>query len=329
MLHPEVDFCEGCGKEIKDRLAENGYVVVRRVVSMEKVNEILKECYAWLKEASEDEEFDGNKPETWNKNADKWPIHTRGLIQHYNVAWQKFFVDARMEVKKVFEEIYGTKDLVSSFDSISVTRRSKTFKYKSVSDWMAKAYVKSIKGYSDKLHVDQTSNSLARCIQSGLAFIDQDTEDHVFTCVPKSHSIHEEVLGGKLDASEWRVMGEREIELFKQHHMYPVRVPLKAGDVVMWDSRTAHASSSYCANSKSTARRVQLFVCMKPSGDMDEKQRAIRKRAYEEGICSKHDPLPVRLFSKTPRSFSKPPTFKKMSSYDGMTMDERKLHGLM
>lgn len=50
-------------------------------------------------------------------------ITEKGMIQGYGVCHEKFVWDIRQEpgVVEVFEKVYGTEDLICSFDAINVS----------------------------------------------------------------------------------------------------------------------------------------------------------------------------------------------------------------
>jgi hypothetical protein len=320
-------------KQVREQLSENGYVVIEDFISPEDCTEINSLFWDYMEsltaivdpQGTSQTIVDRNDKKTWlTKNL---PLNTRGLIQHYNVGFQKHAVMTRTLLKPIFEGLYGTPNLLTSFDGTSFSRKPKTHKYKDLQDWAYKCWTK------DAIHIDQTTEGF-KCIQSGVSIIDQDPCGHVFICVPGSHAYHKEImsLNGGFTKGDWLIMNEDTKKFLRDKGLELIRVPLKAGSVVLWDSRTVHSSSGYCRSSDPDVSRLQIFVCMLPiPEDQDVYEKEIKKRikAYNEGRVSRHNPRTISLFGRNPRTYGSEVRDFNIPKSAPLNDDEQKLHGLV
>ncbi len=309
--------------DLKYQLSMNGYAVVPDFVDEENCQ--LINTYFWDYMETLNPLLKRNDKTTWTTV--NLPANTRGLIQHYNIGFQKHAVLTRNLLAPLFEHLYGTNKLVSSFDGTSFSRKPKNHKYKNLEDWSERGWE------TDAFHVDQTTEGF-KCVQAGLAVIDQDEDSHVFICVPGSHLYHEEImkLNGGFRKGDWLVMNDETKAFLKSKSLELIRVPLEKGSVVFWDSRTCHSSSGYCRTSDSHTTRLQVFVCMSPA----EKDKKIfkteyekRKKGYDEGRVSRHNPIVVSLFPKNPRLYAPAKIQFNIPKSIELSENEKKMHGLL
>jgi ectoine hydroxylase-related dioxygenase (phytanoyl-CoA dioxygenase family) len=341
---PDLEFAQ-----VMQHLMTQGYAVVPGVVSEEKCDEIYGHFMKYMEDLSCGR-FDRNDRTTWiDKNM---PITTRGLVQHFNVGFQRHAVEARKAVKPVFEKIFKTTKLTTSFDGTSFTRPPKVFHYRDLDDFKKRCWEKT------KVHIDQTTLGY-ESVQGGLAITDQEEDEHVFVCVPQSHLWHDELLAiserevalankklkkefkrgerksftpKKLEL-HWSIMGPEHVAFLKSKGLEMKRVPLKRGDFVLWQSRLVHASAPYCKTARPDSLRVQVFVSMAPAVRDDPKETAKRIEAYEKGVVSKHSADRIRLFGKTPRLYGKDDMelmkSLKVPPSAELSEEEKLLHGLV
>jgi len=173
-----------------EALNSDGYVVLRGAVSTTACDAILELFFDYLEALCP--RFKRGDRTTWtNKNL---PLNTRGLIQYFGVGFQKYAIDARMALKYIFAELFGTDMLTSSFDGTSFTvKKNKRPVFADLADFTKKCWEDC------PVHIDQTllNEELGKdfmSIQSGLCIVDQEEDGHVFTCIPGSHALHKKVL---------------------------------------------------------------------------------------------------------------------------------------
>lgn len=330
-------------------LEEKGYAIIPGALEIEECDELYSQFWDYMETMNP--ELDRNSRSTWTKS--NLPLNTKGLIQNYGVGFQRFNVNVHMKLKWVFEMLYDTPNLWSSFDGVSFSQRGKQPKYKDLKDWETKCWS------SCAVHVDQTTPGFLS-IQSGVAISNQPEDHHVFVCIPGSHKYHEELLQiwedeakeqyrvqmeafkegdkkPKLAKSElhWQVMSPGQLKFVREKGLQMKRIALKRGDMVLWQSRTIHSSAPYCRTAPEDAMRLHMFVCMRPVPEDEEvvkREMKIRREAYANGRVSKHSADHIRLFGKQPRMYSKADkeTHDKMQVPPStkMSEEEEQLYGL-
>lgn len=307
------------------RLRENGYLIVRNVITEEQCAELYEGFWDYMEGMNP--ALKRGEPETWQ--AKELPLTTKGLIQHYNVGLQPFTVRARVLAKPVFELLYRTGDLTSSWDGVSFTRKASRQKYASLEDFEEHCWDRT------PLHIDQTTLGEIS-IQGGLAVTEQRADEHVFVCIPGSHKHHAKLLelGPAKKSLHWEIQEGPQIQYLREQGLVMKRIPLGKGDFVLWESRLCHASAPHCKTARADAVRLQVFVCMRPAltGEEAAREKAKRELGYAKGLVSKHSADHMRFFGKTPRIFSaemkqKYDSFRIPPSVE-MNEAEKKLHGL-
>ena len=316
--------------ELAKQFHENGYVVIEGIIPREECKQIIGLFWDFIEGLNPNL---SRRDQTNWMDPFEWPINTRGLIQHYNVGFQKFTVKARNYVKNAFAMLYGTDELISSFDGVSFSKRPKMYKFQNIEDWHKKKWDK------DEVHVDQTHKGF-RCVQGGAAIVNQFEEGHVFVCIPGSHLHHDELVdriaenAPKVLNEDWYKIDGSDKTWIKKKGLDIMRVPMKSGSVILWDSRLIHSSTSWCRSSTQKMfipYRLQIFVCMKPADCLTEVDKVKRNKAYIEGRTSRHIPDNITLFGKNPRMYGPVSNYAKLKVPKSceLTDDEKKLYGLI
>jgi len=314
--------------ELVAKLERDGYAVVENVLTLEQCDHAENLAWEWLKKVAPNVER--HDPKSWNtKNLP--PLTgglTKGLWQFFGVGWGAGDVYVRDIVKSVFARIYGTNRLWTSFGGFSASMRPADSRcaWKSSQDFEERKWDSAI-------HTDQTRMSDTHlCYQSGVAITDQPADGHVFVCVPGSHAYHAELLKrgeAKIKKLHWQEMTPVQKEYMRSVGLDVVRVPLRRGSMVLWDSRTIHSNSGYFATSAPETRRMQMLICMAPApapgSKLHEQESRLRKEAYAKAITSKHTPIPARLFTSQ-RTWGK--VVPASPAPPVLSPEQRQLHGL-
>lgn len=316
--------------ELVARLERDGYAVLRGALAPEEAARARALAWDWL-EALAPAVRRGD-PRTWTSR--NVPQLTgglaKGLVQFYGVGWNAADVYVRDLVKPVFERIYGTKRLWSSFGGFSVSMRPREDRFcsfRDLEDWAARRFE------GGRLHVDQTRFSGHLCYQGGVALTDQREDGHVFVCVPGSHLLHAELLAaGDASKLHWMELSAGQMEMLRARGLEPRRVALRPGDMVLWDSRTVHANTGWCATAPRGAERLQSLICMAPAPPADSRlhadEMAFRRDCYARRATSKHTPVPVRVFPPKPRKYGAAQFAPEPMPPAALTAPQRMLHGL-
>lgn len=101
-------------------LNTHGYAVVPNVLSHQECDHIIDQAWEWLSQLGTG--IDRKDPKTWTN--DQWPSNFNGIIQRYRIGHAPFVWKARTSsnVIGVFKEIWGTRELLTSFDAMCILR---------------------------------------------------------------------------------------------------------------------------------------------------------------------------------------------------------------
>lgn len=212
--------------------------------------------------------------EWWNEN--RVPIPPHGVIKHYQVGHTGFawWCRTRPSIRKIFEAIYETKELIVSFDGAcyfpkGLTRRN--------TNW---------------LHVDQApKNPHFDCVQGFVAFT--ENSQACLTLVPGSHLKFGDYMKSKgiYHSKPWQKV---DCDLSET-----ILVPTKPGDLVIWDSRVFHQ------NSYGPEERLVQYLCYLPYIRATKQDLAKRVKYFREKRTTSHWPAPLRVNSLQPQVFGK------------------------
>ena len=250
----------------RDDLARDGYVVVKNVIPKERAQEYQQKAFEWLK--SFDPGFDSEQPKTWS--LERLPIQTKlNTYEHYAVIHEKFMWDARLEpgVIDAFEKVWGTRELLVSFDSLNLTLPN----------------LKPVR--SPWPHVDQAPRKRGlHCVQGIINLSNAGEHDGSLVVVPGSHKLVEEFFDTQTDRSTWewkdnRYFSDGEMQWFRDHGLEPIKVQVEAGDLILWDSRTIHYGGE--PDGESNVVRTVIYAAYAPASlaskaAITEKQKIFR-----------------------------------------------------
>jgi tetratricopeptide (TPR) repeat protein len=215
---------------LREHLLSEGFAVVRSAVSGTRLAALRAELWEYLELETP---MRRGRPETWG-GVFSGPAHlgllTWGAIGQATLQWS-----ARTEpaVGAAFETVWGLSGgdpLLTSFDGLALFRPPQLD-----ATWLTRPAL-------EWLHVDQGSSKRGMVgIQGQLLLYDQDAASGGLVVVPGSHQRHEELVPEhrrkdyvRFDADDARLDG-----------LGPARlVCAAAGDLVLWDSRTVHASAA-------------------------------------------------------------------------------------
>lgn len=226
------------------------------------------------------------------------PMHAM-LFQHYvghlQTVWD---LRQRPEVVDVFADIWGTRELYVSFDGISALVPPETtnrgFNRPSTEDWLhadQRPQPASVGGAGERL-----------AIQGYITLYDAGPQDATLGVIPGSHL---EDRSGMTSKGDWLLLPGRQDEV--------VRVEAKAGDMVLWDSRTAHQGTlpirgrppvftlTGTMHGHVYAPRLVVYVCMLPRSRLIARQSAKRQQWFTDHRMTNH--WGTKLFPRTPRIY--------------------------
>uniref|UniRef100_A0A383WPX7 Phytanoyl-CoA dioxygenase n=1 Tax=Tetradesmus obliquus TaxID=3088 RepID=A0A383WPX7_TETOB len=259
-----------------EHLAEHGWAVVPGVLSKEECQQYEQGVWGWLGRLSGGS-IRRDEPSTWTE-ACGWPPAYKGIVNTLEVAHQDFVWRVRKHPRllQVFAELYGTSELLSSFDSINLMPPGTD----ASGGW---------------LHVDHAPlKKGCQCIQGLVNMVDVGPESTGTLLVKdKSHLLLEEfyerhtllTAQQKAETGDWYVFQEAELPHWQQ--LPSLGLSGAAGDLFLWDSRTAHQNIGPAAT---TAWRHVVYACYQPRCLATEKDLQLKQQAWDDFLLTTHWP---------------------------------------
>lgn len=276
-------------------LKENGYVVFASVLSAQECEEVLDLIFQWLGQATNGLVEQGD-PSTFHH----WPpcigqAPDTGILPYNGIGQSEaqWRVRESSHVRQAFSSIWGTEDLITSFDAICLFRPWKhDLSWKTKGGWF---------------HVDQHPKFRLgfESVQGLVNLLPMNENSGGNVLIPKSHLQFGEWLRrypaevATVDQGEDLFnIPQDDIVLTNPQHIS--RIHLEVGDLLCWDSRTIHCSAPSLTG-ESVSKRHELvravsFVCMSPRTKASEEVIKARKHAVADQVSTAHRP---HLFQPT------------------------------
>lgn len=167
-------------------------------------------------------------------------------------------------------------------------------------------------------HTDQsyTRNNL-ECYQGMVMGYDVNKGDATLACIEGSHRYHKKFAKKfkKSNKSEWYKLNDDETKWYikkcnKKNNTSDseICVLAKAGDLILWDSRTIHFGKECDKGRKKKNIRLCVYACQLPRSHIKinkEKELLKKQKAFEEMRVTSHWPIKTKLFGKNPNTYGK------------------------
>lgn len=269
---------------ILEHLDEFGFAVVAAMGSADARNEAEELLMAFLEEHAG---WDHTDPSTWTTESFENVADTsKGILYKRGIGQSQFqwFIRTQPGVRASFQTIWGTDELLTSFDGCNVFR-----------PWHSAVADPSWKTLGGWWHVDQGRSKLGRHAVQGLVTLrDANAQTGGLCVIPGSHRHHERIAGNVEGYTDYvRIHdGDPVMDLPKK------LVVAQAGDLILWDSRTVHCNTPALAEHPPTEAqhpttdflRIASYVCMTPSSMADSAIVRVRQRAYCNRMTTGHWP---------------------------------------
>ncbi len=287
--YPERFDIETQKEEMLSYLKSNGYVVIKRVADTEKISTAKSEFWKWSTNLSK--ELKKDDPETWDKH---WVGNKYNgichFINHSNFAWNTRLLP---KVKETFATIWGDDDLIVSFDAGNAFRPWKyNRKWLTAGGWW---------------HVDQNDTTGKHkkngmvCVQGLVTYYDATEETGGLCLIPKSHvefsNVCKRASSSKLGV-DFVALSSNEEPLLQTGSAYLICA--KAGDLILWDSRTIHCNTPSIVDFKEIYNeklvdkyeiiRLVSYVCMVPYSHASKRVIESRKEGFRLKKPTSHWP---------------------------------------
>ncbi|KUJ15036.1 phytanoyl-CoA dioxygenase [Mollisia scopiformis] len=265
----------------RDDFYKNGYAVIKNAITPEKAKSYQDRALDWVQ--SFDLGLDLKDSTTWTEA--HLPKSFKNMYHYYCAGHEKFLWDARTEpgILKIYEDLWGTKELVVSFDGFNIGLPKRTDIQKM--PWP---------------HCDQapTRKGLA-CAQGFLNLAPSGPKDGGLMLMEGSAPLFEEFFSEPREM--FRPPGGRgppkdfvDLFLFKQEHLDWFRergcelmqVDCGPGDFVIWDSRTMH----YASFPEGEEIRTVFYICYTPRAFGTQEDMDLKARLFETYRGTTHWP---------------------------------------
>lgn len=284
-------------------LEEKGYVVLENVVDEKEVEEIVSLFWSWAEQLGKG--IDRREPSTW----ENWVgFLETGVIPEPGIGQSEMMWRVREQesVRKVFENVWGTDELLSSFDGCGAFRPvNENPKWKTNPGWW---------------HVDQNPNLKKgrHCVQGLLSLTEQTLHTGGFICKPEGlpyfQNLSTDVTYDFVALSE-----EKHDDILNLESQF---VSCKKGDMVLWDSRLPHCNTPSenprICEAGELLRHV-AYVCMTPKSFANSEIITKRKQYVQHGITTNHwphDPDRASIATTFPTDIQMNDIRKKLIGYD-------------
>lgn len=116
-------------------------------------------------------------------------------------------------------------------------------------------------------------------------------EDGSLMVYPRSNLYTEEFFDSQVDRSTWqrndfRFFSEKELEWYEERGIKPHKVLAEPGDLILWDSRTAHWGGE--PSEKSNTIRTVIYASYSPASLASEETLKLKKEAFESFRATTH-----------------------------------------
>jgi hypothetical protein len=253
----------------KQELEEKGYCIIEDIIDNDELQYARSSFNTWL-----------NHNEQIKRLHDQ--ISPKGIFKYLEAGHQKhaWYIRTRPKVQEVFNELWNTDDLVVSFDG---------------SCWISKEVKKRDNLWT---HTDQAPNKKGlTCYQGFVALTDNVNRSLVV--YEGSHLLHEKYAEEKkLNSSKnWLLIEEEYLSRIADTKRV---LKIKAGSLVLWDSRTFH-QNQYGGDCKE--ERIVQYVSFLPRSGLSKKMYEKRKKYFLTRRTTSHWAYPVKVNGLQPQNY--------------------------
>ncbi|KAJ4996565.1 hypothetical protein K4K48_008324 [Colletotrichum sp. SAR 10_66] len=262
----------------RDDFYRDGYVVIKGAIPGAKADMYRQKALNWI--TSFNKGLDLNDSTTWT-DAHLPQSFKAGMYLNYCAAHEKYVWDARQEpgVLEAFEKIWGTNELVVSFDTINVTFPNR--KDVNWSPWPHVDQAPERKGLSCVQGIINLSRAGPK--DGGLLLMKGSSKlfDKFFALNPPDRS---QGIGAK--HYDFYPFKEHHVKWFKEQGCELIKVCAEPGDLILWDSRSMH----YAAFPESDTIRTIIYACYTPARFLLEEDRQKKVEIFKRWEATTHWP---------------------------------------
>ena len=242
---------------------ENGYVIIHDAVPPENLQAVTATLWAF-------QELNPDDPDSWyvERRANEMPeLNKAGMVEiyHHQALW-----DNRQQprVYGAFVDIWGREDLWVTIDRANMNLPVRP-------GWEFQGFI--------HWDIDTGLEPLPFEVQGILSLADTQPGQGGFQCVPGFHRRFAEwVKTQPADRDTWHP-DTSDLDI--------VRVPMKAGDLLIWHSLLPHGTSPNHSTQPRLAQYISMFPAKEDDAELREwRIRSWRERLPREGFAFPQDP---------------------------------------
>ena len=292
-------------KSALHKIKQNGYCVISNILDQDEITKARDGLWSTLEFLTQDlnKPIDRNDNKTWatyyqmDSNRDL-------IIQNWMIGHSQFVWDIRQNPKvvNVFAELWKVNqdDLITSFDAIS---------FHIPPEITGKGFYNG----EDWWHTDQApNNNVFSCIQGMVLLYDVYPGDATIRIFKKSNQLHRDIFANnKIKSNKnWYQFKNNDFNLLNTCEK--TRVVAKAGDIILWDSRTAHYGILPLKDRLHPNLRANVYVCMTPKNLIDSDNLKKKQQGFNDMLMTTHWPHKVNFFKKYTKKYEVVPDIRKL-----------------
>lgn len=249
-------------------LEQKGYAIVENILTPEEISYTLDEFRSWL-----------NSYDQIKKIHNKVSPH--GIFKHFEAGHQRhsWFIRTRGSVQDVFKKLWNTDELVVSFDG---------------NCWIDE---KTAKKDNIWTHTDQAPDKKGlKCYQGFVSLT--ENKERTLIVYEGSHKLHETYM------ASCNITGNKDWQLIDHNYLEEIKdrkktLHVKAGSLVLWDSRTFHQNQYGNIGEE----RIVQYVSYLPKDKRSEKMKEKRMKYFTDRRTTSHWAYPVKVNGQQPQSY--------------------------
>jgi ectoine hydroxylase-related dioxygenase (phytanoyl-CoA dioxygenase family) len=253
---------------LREQLARDGYVVIPGVLDQTQIETARGYFDEWYSQNTQVRDL--------HKKIDPHGIFKFAEVGHQKMAW---YIRGLESVQRPFREIWGTDDLVVSFDGSCYMTRDEKHRD---TNWT---------------HTDQAPGKKGlHCVQGFVALT--SNSERTLRVYYGSHLLHEGVLMNSDKKKDWVRIDEGWL---KDHEGLKRVLTVPAGSLVLWDSRCFHQNQYGNVGEE----RLVQYVCYLPrNAPGNTKKMQEKRRLYlETRRTTSHWPYPLHVNGLQPQTY--------------------------
>lgn len=318
------------GEDPRPNLQKYGYCVVEDVMTPEECKDTINSIWNWLEGL--DTGISRSDQSTWSGK--HWPINMhQGMIQH-TLAHEEWIWKAREHpnVLSVFSKIFGTNELLVSFDGASINRPPETGHVRSLKH----SWIHSDQNLIHNIALNDFYQSNQYSVQGVVNYEVAENDDACLLIGEGSHLIHSKLFShnNKAPKDNWYKLDQTDLDFVKQQGVIFVKVNAPAGSLILFDSRCLHSGFPHQNKRKVERFRYVSYVAMSPAKWTTTWDLQKKRKAVEEGRMTSHwSSHQIKIFPY-PRTYGNPvPDYLKRKAnipdYHNWSQRRKQLAGLI